>query len=315
MIKFILAFPFILTAIPVSAQTIELNIHQKKMAYFLNIEKTLGSEKVETDTRYYNADGEAHVILYKRKQINLPDLVITYFYEPKDSGISSIQYEWSDKSANESNAKKSPGEIASFINKYNELYEQISKVSGAGKSKGDISDLSTIETGHFRKEDSWSPNDSTQIEMYMVLSSKYEKKGISTTVPTYRIRLNISNRKKDAPSFSKPDEAKIKELDTTFKTFLTHLHSRNFEKARLSISDKVVNNITDVLLEKASQNIKTDDELIIFMTGTQMSPDGSSLLFVQYKYKSDTNMPPKELLNVMFDEKNKIIGMKPTKRL
>lgn len=314
MIKYILVLPFLLTAIRASAQTIELNIHQKKMAYFLNIEKTLGSEKVETNTSYITADGEVHPILYKRKQINLPDLIITYFYAQKDSGISSIQYEWSDKTANESNPKKSPGEIASFINKYKELYEQIFKVFGAGKSDEDISDLSTIETGHFRKENSWSPNDSTKIEMYMVLSSKYEKKGASTTVPTYRIRLNISNRKNNASPFSKPDEAKIKELDTTFKTFLTHLLSRNFEKARLSISDKVVNNITNALLEKASQNIKADDELIIFMTGTQMSPEGISLLIVQYKYKSDTNMPPKELLNVMFDEKNKIIGMQPTKR-
>jgi biopolymer transport protein ExbD len=50
------------------------------------------------------------------------------------------------------------------------------------------------------------------------------------------------------------------------------------------------------------------------MYGAQMGLDGSNYLMLQYKYKSDDNNPPKELIKATFDEKNKITGIQPVQR-
>lgn len=313
--KHIHVIGLLLITISASSQTLELDIHKNKLSNFLKIEQGLGSERLETKVIYFTPKGVAQPILFKRKQINLPDLIISYFYFQKDSNISHLLYEWDDKGVNGQNPSKSEKEINSFIDKYRELYNQILKTFGASKSEGDLSDLSKIKTGDFEKTDTWKPNDSTEIELYTVLSSKYEKKGATTINPTYRIRLDIRNRNKKVDEFVKPDENKIKELDLVLKAFLSDLQSRNFDKAKLNLSNLIINNVTNEQLEILRQNIKFNDDLIMYISGTQMGFDGSNYLMLQYKYKSDDNSPPKELIKITFDEKNKIAGIQPIKRL
>ena len=296
------------------SQTPELDIHKNKLSDFLKIENDLKSERLENNATYVTPNGVAQPILFKRKQTNLPDLIISYFYFQKDSSITHLLYEWHDKTVNGQNPKKTSKEITSFIDKYNELYYQIFKTFGGSKSKGDLNDLSKIETGDFEKTDTWKPNDSTDIELYIILSSRYEKKGNTTINPTYLIRLDIRNRTNVPEIFAKPDEIKIKMLDLVLKTFLKNLQNKDFNKAKLNLSDLIINDVTNDQLETLRQNINFNDELIIFISGVQMGVDGSSYIMLQYKYKSDNSMPPKELINVTFDEKNKIAGLQPTKR-
>ena len=312
--RLLLTIGLILITISTYSQGIELNIHKNKVAHFLKVEKELKSERFEDNVTYFSQKGIAQPILFKRKQSNLPDLIISYFYFQKDSIISSLHYEWNDKIANGQNPKKTIEEINSFIDKYKELYNQIFKTFGESKSEGDLKDLSKIETGDFEKTDTWKPDDSTDIELYTVLSSKYEKKGATTINPTYRIRLNIRNNSKNADVFTKPDEAKIKELDIVQKAFFGELKNKNFETARLNLSNLVINKVTNEQLEMLRQNIKFNDDLILYMHGAQMGLDGASNLMLQYRYKSDDNNPPKELIKVTFDEKNKITGIQPVKR-
>ena len=99
-----------------------------------------------------------------------------------------------------------------------------------------------------------------------------------------------------------------------FKTFLTALKNKNFEQAKLNLSSSVANQVTVEQLENLRENLKFYDSPIIYLTGMQMGFDGSNYLMVQYKYKSDFNDPPKDLIKVIFDDKNKIIGVQPTKR-
>lgn len=312
--RLLITIGFILITISTYSQSIELNIHQNKLAYFLKVENELKSERFEDNQTYLTQKGIAPPILFKRKQFNLPDLIISYFYFQKDSTISSLNYEWDDKIADGQNPKKTTEEINSFIDKYKELYNQIFKAFGASKSEGDLKDLSKIETGDFRKTDTWEPDDSTDIKLSSVLSSKYEKLGAMTIIPAYRIRLNIRNYSKNTDLISKPDEGKIKEIDLVLKAFLLDLKSKKFDTARLYISDLISKQVTNEQLEMLRQNIKFNDDLILHMYGAQMGLDGSNYLMLQYKYKSDDNNPPKELIKVTFDEKNKITGIQPVKR-
>ena len=257
----------------------------------------------------------AQPVLFKRTQANLPDLVISYFYFESDSSISSIFYEWDDKTVNGQNPNKTPKEISAFIDLYTKLYDQVYTIFGESKSTGDLKDLSKIATGDFEKIDSWDPNDSTQVYMYINLSGKYEKRGNVTINPTYRIRLEITNQKKGNNAPGKPDDKKIKELDAVFRNFLSELKNKNYDKVKLTLSDQIVKNVTTDQLELLRQNIKLNDDLVMFMFGLQIGLDGTNYIKLQYKYKSEDSMPPKELINVTFDDKNKILGLQPTKRL
>ncbi len=68
-------------------------------------------------------------------------------------------------------------------------------------------------------------------------------------------------------------------------------------------------------METLAQNIKFDEEFVVYLSGSQMGMNGSNYIILQYRYKSDTNTPPLELIKVIFDEKDKIAGIQPTKRL
>jgi len=92
----ILTIVFSAITVLTHSQTVELEIHKKKIRDFINIEQGLGSEKVENEATYVTQKGVAQPFLFKRKQTKLPDLIITYFFFDKDSSISSILYEWDD---------------------------------------------------------------------------------------------------------------------------------------------------------------------------------------------------------------------------
>ena len=310
-----LTIVFLLLTTLIYSQTVEIEIHKNRIRDFMIIEQRLESEKLENKSTYILQKGVAQPILFKRKQSNLPDLIVSYFYFEKDSSISSILYEWDDKTVNGQNPNKTPKEINDFINHYTNLFDQVSKKFGDSKSTGNMKDLSKIETGDFKKTDLWSPNDSTKVELYMILSSRYEKRGNTTINPTYRVRLEIKNQGKTNEPFGKPDENKIKRLDSIFRLFLVDIQNKNYDNAKLSLSDLIIKDVTNEQLEMLRKNIKFNDDLIIFMSGVQLGFDGTSYFKFQYQYKSDTNTPPKELVNVTFDEKNKIAALQPTKRL
>jgi hypothetical protein len=219
--RYILTLGLVLLTTSAFSQMLELDIHKYKLPEFLKIEEGLGSERLENKSNYISQKGVAQPIQFRRKQNGIPDLICYYFYFQYDSTIEHVLYEWDDGNfpGNKEDIKKSPDEINAFIDKYNELYDQIYKTYGESKSVGSLNDLSKIEAGDFNKKDIWKPNDSTEIIMFIVLSSKYEKKGIITIKPTYRIRLYVSNLKKKPieNGLAKLDENKAKELDIVFK--------------------------------------------------------------------------------------------------
>jgi len=314
----ILTFVLLSTTIISFSQEFLLDIHKNKLSDFVAFEQNLGSKRLENSSNYISQQGVAQPIQFRREQKGLPDLFAYYFFYQKDSTINYVLYEWDDNNSNGHKPipKKSFEEIKLFIDKYKELHSLLYAAYGKSKTNGDLNDLSKIETGDFRKEDTWDMVDSSKIELSIVLSNKYEKNGAVTISRTYRIRLYITDisEKTNENKVIKPDEAKIKELDLLFKTFLTALKNKNFEQAKLNLSSSVANQVTVEQLENLRENLKFYDSPIIYLTGMQMGFDGSNYLMVQYKYKSDFNDPPKDLIKVIFDDKNKIIGVQPTKR-
>lgn len=194
--------------------------------------------------------------------------------------------------------------------------QQITQTFGKSESDGSLTDLSKIETGDFKKEDVWKPDDSTKIDLYTVLSGKYEKSGPVTINPTYRIRLYIYNlnKKTGITGLQKPDENKIRELDSVVKAFMFNLKNNDLGKARSALSPLIAGQVSDEQLAKLRQIVKLDQPIVVYFSGIQMGMDGSQMLMLQYKYEADNSSPPDVLIRVLFDEKGKILGIRSTKR-
>ncbi len=318
MIRYIISFSLLLIAISTLSQDLELNIQNKKLADFLKIEQLLGSERTENTSHFILKNGLAQPIQFRRKQRDLPDLTVQYFYFEKDSVIDNVVYEWSETNfqENKENATISNEEMKAFIDKYKDVYQQIFSKYGKSKSEGSIDDTSKIIKGGFEKTDHWNTSDSSGIIFYIILSKKYEKRGSMTITPTYRIRLEVQNLaengiKEDALKLT---ENKIKELDSVFNSFLSELKNNDFEKAKLCLSGLILSTVTNEQLQNLRKSIKSNNRLIVYFTGVQIGLDGSNYVMLQYKYNKDSNVPPKDLIKVIFDRENKIAGIQPIKR-
>jgi hypothetical protein len=193
--KHLLTIGLILTASSVFSQNIILDFHKKNLADFINVEKSLNSQRViDSSTDYVSGDDLAQPVLFRRTEKHLPDLIV-YYYFKKDSTLADILYEWDEKNCKNYNdtAIISQQEITAFIDKYKELYDEISKVYGEGSKDGDLDTYS--KTKEVERQDVWETKDNTEIELYITLSSEYSKSAFATINPTYRIRLYIKNTK------------------------------------------------------------------------------------------------------------------------
>jgi hypothetical protein len=246
--KYLLVFGYILISSFAYSQTLELDTHKKKLAAFLRLEDSLGSVRLENKSIYISGPGIAQPVEFRRKEEGIPDLVVYYFYYTNDSTINYILYEWDAGNVGgyQDTVKKSPKEINAFIAKYKGIDQQITQTFGKSESDGSLTDLSKIETGDFSKEDVWKPDDSTKIDLSLALSSKYEKRGAATTIPTYRIRLYVYNfnKKPDETGLQKLDENKIKELDSVVKAFLFNLKNNDIGKARSALSPLIAGKVS-----------------------------------------------------------------------
>jgi hypothetical protein len=316
--KHLLVFGYILLSSLAYSQTLELDTHKKKLAAFLRLEDSLGSMRLENNSSYISGPGVAQPVKFRRKEDGIPDLVVYYFYFTNDSSIDYILYEWDDEIDKGilDTVKKSSKEINAFIAKYKGLDQQITQTFGKSESDGSLTDLSKIETGDFKKEDVWKPDDSTKIDLYTVLSGKYEQHGAVTINPTYQIRLYIYNLNKKAAEtgLQRLDENKIKELDSVVKAFMFNLKNNDPDKARSALSPLIAGQLSAEKLMTLRQNVKLDQPLVLYFSGIQMGMDGSKIPMLQYKYEADNSTPPDVLIRVLFDEKGKILGIRSTKR-
>jgi hypothetical protein len=239
---------FILTHFA-SGQNLQLDIHTNKLGDFIKLEQSHDGKEIERKSTYISERGVAQPIIYRRKEEKVPDLLSYYFYYENDSTIKYVLYEWDESNFTGfvENAKKTSAEIANFIKKYNQLYAQIAKKYGKSEQEGDLTDVSLIEKGMTRK-DKWKPNDSTEIEMYTTLSNKYEKRGMVTINPTYRIRLYVRNTK-TMNNNSQPQliEEKFKALDSSSQAFFSAMKNN-----KLSFNS-YLKNVTNAQLQQLSQ--------------------------------------------------------------
>lgn len=184
-LNLILNFAFLLLTLTTLGQEFDFEIQGKTLSDYIALEEKLGSQLTPTTSNHISGKGIAQPIKYQRKENFIPDLISYYFFQEQDSTMTYILHEWDvrnfDKSSNNKQSEKF--QIA-LQEKYNALKSQISEIYGASQTE-----LKSNQT-----TDIWQLNNGVEIEMYIVISNNYKKKGIITINPTHRIRLYIKNK-------------------------------------------------------------------------------------------------------------------------
>lgn len=316
-LRIILTLGFLLTGIPSFAQEFEFDIHNTTLDEYLKMEEKLGSERIPNIRNHVSFNGNAQPIKFRRKEKVISDLVVYYYFKEKDSIMSEVEYEWDESLLTlevNTNDQKSKKYQKALIRKFNELEKMISEIYGNPQSEGDLSDLKKVnEKGGLKKNVKWFPNDSTEIEMYANVSNYYEKRGMATIAPTHRIRLYVKNTKKEKEVIPELTEQRLDSLNGISKQFIFTIKDENLSKSKTYLSELIIDQVTNEQLNALRSEINFDRQLELIYSGIQMGLNGKAFTMLQYKYIDDQDSPPKEMINVIFDEKNMIVGIQPLK--
>ena len=307
---------FLIIGFSVFGQEFGFDIHNTTLEEYIQIEEKLGSERIPTTSNHVSFSGDAQPIKFKRKEEKISDLIAFYYFKEEDSTMSSIKYEWDVYNFEKQQNNQKPKEFQeAFISKYKGLKEDISADYGIPKVKRNYSNISRLDSiNTFVESSTWKPNDSTEIEMYATVSNYYEKRGASTINPVHRIRLYVRNQaKKKEPIVPKLDEKRLDSLVSVTSDFMKELELKNTEDAKRFLSDLIKEQVTAEQIALLSAEIDFERETELVYSGIQMGLDGSAFTILQFKYSDDKESPPKEIIKVVFDEDNLIVGLKPMK--
>jgi len=178
-----------------SQNTIQTDIKGKKIDYYFQLEKKLGSKIYKTDEKYISVKPVIAPFVFERKEKEIPNLLVFYKLYEEDSAIAEILYEWDVRNFEKGdNIKKSLRFNKAMIKKYYKLVDEISKKYGNSKYEGNLEKLELLNSeGGVSRSDNWQVNDKFKVFSYINLSEYYESNGLVTTIPTHRIRFYVIN--------------------------------------------------------------------------------------------------------------------------
>ena len=79
------------------------------------------------------------------------------------------------------------------------------------------------------------------------------------------------------------------------------------------MSDLILEKVTDEQINVLIDNINFEKEIELIYSGIQMGFNGRIFILLQYKYSDDYSDPPNEMIKLIFDDKDKIVGIQPIK--
>lgn len=180
-----------------SQNIIQTDIKEKKIDYYFELEEKLGSKIYKTDEQYISVKPVTAPFIFKRKEEEIPNLLVFYTLYKKDSAIAEILYEWDVRNFEKGdNIKKSLSFNKAMIKKYYELVGEISKKYGDSKYEGNLEKLELLNSEEgLSRRDNWQISDKFKVFSYINLSEYYENNGLDITIPTHKIRFYVINEK------------------------------------------------------------------------------------------------------------------------
>lgn len=295
-------------------QEFNFDIHNTSLNEYLKMEEEIGGERIPTTSNHVSFGGNAQPIKFQREEKLIPDLTAFYFFKKADSTMSYILYEWDVSNfEKKDNNQKSEKFQKALIRKYKELKAGISDDFGEPKVKKNYSNISQLDSiNTFVESSTWAPDDSTEVELHATASNYFEKKGAMTINPVHRIRLYIRNQSKEK-EIPKLDDKRLVKLGEIKTDFFKALKERDLPRSKEFLSDLILEKVTDEQINMLIDNINFEKENELIYSGIQMGFSGEVFTLLQYKYSDDNSNPPIEIIKLIFDDKDKVVGIQPIK--
>ncbi len=97
----------------------------------------------------------------------------------------------------------------------------------------------------------------------------------------------------------------------SFLKFVAALKASDKEKIKTLVSDKIKYYMSDDIIGKLSGGISFERKMEIYKSGYQQLYENETYPIIQYKYADDQQNPPRNIINVIFENDGKILGVKP----
>lgn len=110
---------------------------------------------------------------------------------------------------------------------------------------------------------------------------------------------------------SKLSKDKVDVYNQTFMKFVAALKASDKEKIKTLVSDKIKYYMSDDIIEKLSGGISFERKMEVYKSGYQQLYENETYPIIQYKYTDDQQNPPRDIINVIFENDGKILGVKP----
>lgn len=104
---------------------------------------------------------------------------------------------------------------------------------------------------------------------------------------------------------------KVDLYNQTFMKFIAALKDSDKGKIKTLVSDKIKYYMSEDMISKLSGGISFERKMEVYKSGYQQLYENETYPIIQYKYSDDQNNPPRDIINVIFENDGKILGIKP----
>ncbi|MEA1848601.1 peptidylprolyl isomerase [Chryseobacterium sp. MHB01] len=104
---------------------------------------------------------------------------------------------------------------------------------------------------------------------------------------------------------------KVDLYNQAFMKFVAALKSSDKGKIKTLVSDKIAYYMSDDIISRLSGGISFERKMEVYKSGYQKLYENETYPIIQYKYADDQQSPPRDIINVIFENDGKILGVKP----
>ena len=305
--------PLIFLSFLTNGQELDLELG-RSISYYLEHENSIGSERVDNKSNHLLAGDMAQPITFTRTSGEFePKPQVQYFFTKSDSVVQKIFYEWDKQNFFKSSYELTEKDIEDdmtlerFIEKYQDLKNELKSAFGESTSKGSLEPISNIDYLKVDARDDWK-SDSISANIYMVFSNQFKVMGNMKITPTHRIRVTIQKAQKDVvgnisehfKTVFKADEKQQSIAEQYVKYVIDKKYKKSWKLISPNLKEKIDFNTYELNISRIDELLKDQSDTIELLN-SQPNIVGENVFYTYtLSFVNSNTDAPKVLLFVTF---------------